>query len=116
MHEDRDAKETLDNIQFGIGNQKLKDLKHCQEVAKIKLILDEKKKFQYSQTLYKVLNVEQRKGLRIVSTKTAKSLLKNQTIKEILAKSLKTLISSCKFLIYEDDNRDIILQLKYEEK
>ena len=67
-------------------------------------------------TLNNVLSSKQKHNLRVVSQKDASKLIKNKIITDILIKNLKPLMKKCKLLIFEDDRRDIILQLKYEEK
>ena len=55
-------------------------------------------------------------NLRAINRKKASSLIKDGTITSVMMKTLQPLIKDCVVIIMENQERDVILKLIYEEK
>ena len=55
-------------------------------------------------------------NLRAISRKKAINLIKNGTITKVLINSLNALIKDCVVIIMENEDRDVIIKLIFEQK
>ena len=55
-------------------------------------------------------------NLRAISRKKAKDLLANGTITKVLMQTLDALIRDCIVIIMENEDRDVIIKIIYEQK
>ena len=59
---------------------------------------------------------KQKMNLRAISRKKAINLIKNGTITKVLINSLNALIKDCVVIIMENEDRDVIIKLIFEQK